>query len=128
MGKKDRKIVLDSNIIFELIRKNQKHINQVDVIPLDNLYVTSITVLETLYGMYKKEQPMTKKLFNSLTKLVPDKAVFKKAEELMYEYFDHRPSLPDCIIAAQCLLDNCELYTLNVKDFDYMNVKIFKLL
>jgi tRNA(fMet)-specific endonuclease VapC len=126
MAKKQRKIVLDSNILFELIRKNQKHVNQVDVIPIDSLYVSSINVLETLYGMRKKEQLITKQLLNSLTKLVPDKAVFKLAEELMYEYFDHRPSLPDCIIASQCLLDNCELYTLNVKDFDYMGVKIFK--
>ena len=54
MAKKQRKIVLDSNIIFELIRKNQKHINQVDVIPIENLYVTSINVLETLFGMYKR--------------------------------------------------------------------------
>lgn len=126
MAKKQRKIVLDSNVLFELIRKNRKHINQVDVIPLDNLYITSITVLETLYGMFKKEQLITKQLLNSMTKLVPDKAVFRLAEELMYKHIDRRPSLPDCIIASQCLLDNCELYTLNVKDFDYLGVKIFR--
>jgi tRNA(fMet)-specific endonuclease VapC len=126
MAKKQRKIVLDTNIVFELLKENEKHLNQVDVIDFQSLYVTSITVLETYYGMRVKEERKTKELFNSIRKISPDKEVFKKAEELMFTHRGRRPQLPDCLIAAICLLDNCELYTLNVKDFDYLGVKIFK--
>ena len=126
MAKKQRKIVLDTNIIFELIFNNPKHMNQVEVIPSQNIYVTSITVLETLYGMRKSEERYTKEVLGELNKLYPDKEVFKKAEQLMFEHRGRRPQLADCIIASICLLENCELYTLNISDFDYLGVKIFK--
>ena len=48
MAKKKRKIVLDTNIIFELLKENGKHFNQVDVIDFQSLYVTSITVLAVI--------------------------------------------------------------------------------
>lgn len=118
--------MLDTNIVFELLFKNEKHLNQVDVIDLKNLYVSSITVLETYYGMKKSEERETKEIFNNINQLVPDKAVFKKAEEMMFAHRGQRPQLADCLIAATCILDNCELYTLNIKDFDYLGVKIFK--
>lgn len=38
-----------------------------------------------------------------------------------------RPKLPDCLIAATCLVFNLELYTLNLKDFDYIKgLKLYK--
>lgn len=126
MGKKQRNIVLDTNIVIELIFNNPYHINQFEVIPSSSVYITSITVLEILYGMRKSEERYTKEVLNELNKLYPDKVVFKKAEELMFAYRGKRPKLADCLIASMCLLDNCELYTLNIKDFDYLGVKIFK--
>ncbi len=118
--------MLDTNIVFELLFKNEKHINQIDVIEIQNLYVSSITVLETYYGMRKSEERETKEIFKYINQLASDKLIFKKAQELMFAHRGKRPKLADCLIAATCLVDNCELYTLNIKDFDYLGVKIFK--
>ena len=82
--------------------------------------------LQQQLQLFDKGKLTIKNFIDNIRKISPDKEVFKKAEELMFSHKGRRPKLPDCIIAAICILDNCELYTLNVKDFDYLGVKIFK--
>lgn len=125
-AKKLRKVVLDTNIIIELIRGNQAFIDEVDSIGFESLYIPKIVTLEILYGMLKKEERQTKELLRKFNTLIPDKEIMRVSEELMINNLGKRPQLPDCIIASTCLVYNCELFTLNRKDFDYLGVKLYK--
>lgn len=128
MAKKQVKnVILDTNILFELLAENLTFLDEIDNIGHKFLFVSSISVLETYYGMRKSEERKTKELFNSLNRVYIDKEIGKKAEEIMFEYRGRRPTLPDCLIAATCLVFNLEIYTLNIKDFDYIKgIKLYK--
>ena len=68
-----------------------------------------------------------KELFNQLNRIYIDREVNRKAEEIMFQYRGRRPKIPDCLIAATALVFNLEIYTLNIKDFDYISgVKLYK--
>ncbi|HRI46682.1 MAG TPA: hypothetical protein PK559_06215, partial [Ignavibacteriaceae bacterium] len=39
----------------------------------------------------------------------------------------HKLSIPDALIAATAIINNFELFTLNIKDFKYIpNIKLYK--
>ena len=128
MAKKQVKnVLIDTNIIFELLAENPLFLDEIDIIGHEFLFVSSVSVLETYYGMRKSEERQTKELFKSLNRVYIDKEIGKKAEEIMFQYRGKRPKLPDCLIAATCLVFNLELYTLNLKDFDYIKgLKLYK--
>ena len=128
MAKKQIKhILIDTNIVFELLAETPIFLNEIDNIGFDSLFVSSISILETYYGMRKNEERKTKELFNQLNRVYIEREVGKKAEEIMLEYRGQRPKLPDCLIAATALVFNLEIFTLNTKDFNYIKgVKLYK--
>jgi tRNA(fMet)-specific endonuclease VapC len=129
MAKKSLKLVLiDSGVVFEYLKGNEEVRYEIlEVIGIENVFTSSIVVLETYYGMLKKEESDTKLFFKQIGQIVIDKETCQKAIGLMLSYRGNKVALPDCLIGATCIVNSIELYTFNKKDFDYVKgIKIYK--
>ena len=122
MAKKSKKLVLiDSGVVFEYLKGDEKIRTEIlDNIGIENTCVSTITVLETYYGMLKKETKSTKAFFKEVNQLTIDGETCQEAIGLMLSYRGSRIALADCLIAATCIVNNAELYTFNVRDFEYL--------
>jgi len=62
---------------------------------------------------------------DTLYSFVLKSSIFDLEEEIILETIEIRKTynikLPDAIIAATCLVNNCSLITNNIKDFDKIN-------
>lgn len=121
-------IILDTNILIEIIRKNEEVIRRCDSAGTENLAISSITRSEFLLGSRDKED------FEKNKKFVNKFRLFKVTEPIddifseLYELFSlsHRPGIPDLLIAATALNHSIPLYTLNTKDFRFIpNLLLF---
>lgn len=129
MAKKSKKlVVIDSGVVFDYLKGNEKvRIEILEKIGIENACVSTITVLETYYGMLKKETKKTKAFFKEVNQLTIDKETCQEAVGLMLSYQSSRIALADCLIAATCIANNAQLYTYNIQDFDYIKgVKLYK--
>jgi len=115
-------VILDTNVLIEIIRKNGDVIFKCDSLGTSNLVITSITRNEFLLGSRDKES-FTRNLafLNKFQVLAMSAPVDKIFSNLIEAYtLSHRPGIPDCIIAATAIHYDCELYTLNTKDFRFI--------
>lgn len=85
--------------------------------------MSTITAGELLYGaLNKKERNQITRDIAHLQLLHLDPVVCECFLDLMIDYsLSHRLSLPDGLIAATALIEEIPLYTLNKKDFEYIN-------
>ena len=115
-------ILCDTNILIEIYRDNAKIIEAVKQIGQENIAVSDVTCAELLYGARdKKELQIIRKDLNKLTVLPIQSSVSKLAVELVEKYaLSHKLSLPDALIASTAIIHNIELYTLNIKDFRFL--------
>ncbi|MEO0059418.1 MAG: hypothetical protein RLZZ312_1065 [Bacteroidota bacterium] len=121
-------ILCDTNILIEIYRSNAKIIEVVKQIGQENIVVSDVTCAELLYGARdKKELQTIRKDLNKLTVLPIHSSVSKLAVELVEKYaLSHKLSLPDALIASTAIIHNIQLYTLNIKDFRFLeDVKLF---
>ncbi|MBK9013551.1 MAG: type II toxin-antitoxin system VapC family toxin [Saprospiraceae bacterium] len=109
-----RNLLLDSNIIIYIAQ--QKLMPDDFILPDDLLFVSDITWMETLGYTFSDstEQQETEALLNVLVRLPIADAVVMKVIEIRHS---RRMKLPDAIIAATALLNNCTVVTRNVSDF-----------
>lgn len=123
-------ILCDTNILIEFYRNNPDVISTLRGIGLSNLAVSAITVGELYYGARdNRELGKIKKHLASLHQIAVDEETSEIALSLLESYaLSHRLSLPDAIIAATALRHSIELYTLNIKDFRYIEgLSMYKL-
>lgn len=115
-------ILCDTNILIEIYRGNTTIIDTVKKIGQENIAVSDVTCAELLYGARdKKELQTIRKDLNKLTVLPIQSSVSKLAVELVEKYaLSHKLSLPDALIASTAIIHNIELYTLNIKDFRFL--------
>jgi hypothetical protein len=121
-------ILCDTNILIEIYKANAKIIKSVKKIGQENIAVSDVTCAELLFGARNKKELQTiRKDLNKLTVLPIQSIVSAMAVELVEKYaLSHKLSLPDALIAATAIIYNVELYTLNVKDFKFLeNVRLF---
>ncbi len=128
MGK-NRTIVCDTNILIGIFRNNRKIIQQAEKIGEENIGLTSVNVAELYYGALSKNR--LKLIKNSLKKhpiYHIDIASSKIFIRLMLSYVvSHRIKIPDALVASVCIANSLELYTMNVKDFDFIeDLKLYK--
>jgi predicted nucleic acid-binding protein len=131
MAKKSKKLVLiDSGVIFDYLKGNEKVKAEIlEKIGIDNACVSTISILETYYGMLKNETKDTKSFFKQVNQLTIDKETCQEAIGLMLSYRRNKIALADCLIAAICLVNNAQLYTYNIQDFDYIKgLKIYMIM
>lgn len=122
-------ILCDTNILIEIYRGNKAIIAKVKSIGQKNMLVSDVTRAELLFGARNKtEIQAIKKDMKNLTILPITSSISAKAIELMEGFsLSHRMSFPDALIASTAILNQCELYTLNVKDFKFVpGMKLLK--
>jgi len=124
------KIVLcDTDIIIEFYRNNSNIISELKKISQENIAISIVTAGELIYGaLNKKELNQIKKDLKSLIVLNIDKKACDIFLELMTKYaLSHKLAVPDGFIAATALALNIELYSLNIKDYRFIDdLKLYK--
>ncbi len=121
-------ILCDTNILIEFYRGNSEIVSQLQKIGLPNLAISVITVGEIYFGARNKRELRQIERNLSLLKQVPlDSNVSQHFLALLERYaLSHRLSVPDALIAATALSWNMPLYTLNLKDFQFIpDLKIY---
>jgi predicted nucleic acid-binding protein len=123
-------ILCDTNIFIEIYRNNKTIIESVKQIGQQNLAISDVTRAELFFGARnKKELQAIHKDMEKLIVLPIDTIISEMAVKLVENYsLSHKLSLPDAIIGATSIYHKIELYTLNVKDFRFLDeVKLFSI-
>ena len=115
-------ILCDTNILIEFYKNNSTIVNELRLIGVDPLAISVITQAELYYGAINKNELL--KIQNHLN-LLPnfpiDNQVSTQFIQLMERYsLSHKITIPDALIAATALVNNVSLYTLNLKDFRFI--------
>jgi tRNA(fMet)-specific endonuclease VapC len=123
-----KKIILcDTNIFIGYFHGEENIIKELDFLTFDRLAISVISVAEIYYGMRKKEAVITRELVRKFNILHLDKEISKLFIQLVLGYKDMKIGVPDALIAATAISNQVELFTLNKKDFDFMDgIKFYK--
>ena len=116
------KIVLDTNILIEILKGNEPITSKLEAVKAD-FCISSITVMELYYGALNKAELFQLKRFMSLFEVIElNTNISSVATELIFEYAkSHNLAIPDSLIAATAINYNLKLYTLNIKDFRFID-------
>ena len=129
--------VLDTNVVSEIFkpRPNPKAISWMQDHE-GQLFLTTVSIMEMYYGVLRLPEGRRKESFREL--LV---AILHDEKDHIYDFdsfsaylcaemkrdaeaIGRAPQLSDCMIAAICKRNNATLVTHNVKDFDYLGIKV----
>lgn len=115
-------ILCDTNIFIDIYRGNETIIEIIKEIGQQNVAISDVSCAELLYGARnKKELQAIRNDIDSLIVLPIDSNISKFAVDLVEKYsISHKLSLPDSIIGATAILYDIPLYTLNTKDFKFL--------
>ncbi|MBM3124842.1 MAG: type II toxin-antitoxin system VapC family toxin [Chloroflexi bacterium] len=115
-------ILCDTNILIEFYRNNQEVVANLQDVGLAELAVSMITVGELYFGARdRQELQIMKKHLAKLKQISVDADVSEIAVSLLETYtLSHRLSLPDALIAATALHHGLSLYTINIRDFRFI--------
>jgi len=125
----DKIILCDTDVIIEFYRNNANIISILKKIGQENIGVSTITVGELFYGaINKKELNQIKKDLKSLIIIDIDSKTCDTFIDIMDRYvLSHNLALPDGLIAATAIANDIELYTLNIKDYRFIDgLKLYK--
>ncbi|MEZ4663535.1 MAG: type II toxin-antitoxin system VapC family toxin [Caldilineaceae bacterium] len=115
-------ILCDTNILIEFYKNNHSIIQHLREIGPENIVISAITQAELYYGALNKRELQRIKSHLLTIQILPiDNNITSTFIQLMETYaLSHKLSLPDALIGATALVHNLELYTLNLKDFRYI--------
>jgi tRNA(fMet)-specific endonuclease VapC len=129
-GVKKTMILCDTNILIEFYKNNIAIIQELRQIGSQNLAISVITRAELYYGAVNKNElkPIQKHL-DLLQNIPIDRPISQQFIQLMANYsLSHKLTIPDALIAATALVNDLELYTLNIKDFRFIeNLRLYRL-
>ena len=116
-------ILCDTNVIIETLKGDEKTIKMIERIGLENIAISSVTVMELYFGaLNKKELNKIKKHLKALNIVHFDNDVSELAVSMIESYSkSYGLQIPDAIIAATALSLEIKLFTLNLKDFRYID-------
>jgi len=114
------KIILDTNILIEILKGDQKTIQAVE--HFDRLYISAVTAMEIYFGALNKQELIKLKKFISLFNVIAiNENISNIATNLIYRYAkSHNLDIPDALIASTSIDTNTPLFTYNKKDFKYI--------
>ena len=124
MAKKiiSKTIVCDSNIFINLLRNDTKTIEFIKKTGENNIIMPSITAIELVKGTENKSEMKAVLEFISCFKnLQLNTKGVKLALEFTKKYhLSHNLGLADALIAGSVVCFGLQLFTFNVKDFDFI--------
>lgn len=122
-------ILCDTNVLIEFYKGNPAIIQQLRQIGIAKLAISVIAQAELYYGALNKAELLRiQKHLNLLHNLSINPQISNQFIELMVQYsLSHKLAIPDALIAATALVNDLELYTLNIKDFHFIeNLKLYQ--
>ena len=129
MAERDIMILCDTNVIIEILKGNKRTINFIESIGLENIAISSVTVMELYFGaLNKRELNKIKKHLQALNIVHFDTDISESAIKLIERFSkSHGLQIPDAIIAATAMTSKIKLFTFNLKDFKYIDgLKLIK--
>lgn len=121
-------VLCDTNIFIYAFNGRKEAIDSLQNIGLDNVVISSITVMELLQGMRNKiELAQTKKNICYFDIIEINLEISKLATHFIEKYnLSHGLLIPDALIGATAVIHQIPLYTYNTKDFKFMpNLQLF---
>ena len=114
--------LLDTNILIEILKGDERTVFKVESLQAE-LCISSISVMELYYGALNKAELNKLEKFVSLFRIIHlDQKISKLATKLIKTYAkSHQLDIPDSLIAASAIENNCQLFTYNRKDFKYIS-------
>lgn len=130
-----KQIVCDTDVMIDYWNTNSKRHSFTkqkldEEIGIDNIIISAITKMELLMGAANKsEEIKIKKKLNRFNTALINNDITLEGIELFERYrLSHGLRIPDCLIAATAKILDVELYTYNLKDFQYITkLKLLKL-
>jgi len=122
-------ILCDTDVIIEFYKNNPAIISDLKKIGQEKIAISTITAGELIYGaLNKKELNRIKKDIDNLNVIDIDKNICEVFLEVMSKYsLSHNLTLPDGFIASSALAHDLELFTLNLRDFQFINkLKLYR--
>mgnify|MGYP003681458276 CR=1 FL=1 len=119
---KEQLVLCDTNIIIEFYKENATILEALKHIGQENIVLSIVTSGELMYGaLNKKELNKINQDLSHLKVLDIDKPTYEMFMKLMNKYsLSHNLTLGDGLIAATAIAHDLPLYTLNLKDFKYI--------
>ena len=121
-------ILLDTNILIEVLKNNEKIVKLLNGMQ-EEFAISSITQMELYYGAFNKaEIRKLEKFFANFEIIYLNEEIARVATDLIKRYAkSHNLDIPDSLIAASAIVQNCTLFTLNRRDFWYIdNIKLLE--
>lgn len=118
----DEIIICDTNIFIEVYRGNSQISDTLRSIGYENIAVSDVTRAELFYGARNRnELSKIEKDLNQFIHFSINSNISKLAIDLVRKYsLSHNLNLPDALIAATAIYEDKSLYTLNKKDFKFL--------
>lgn len=115
-------VICDTNVIIEYFKGNNKTKNILKKIGFENISISSITVMELLFGaLDKKELKLIQNTRDNYNILHLNEDISKNAIDLIGRYSkSHNLDIPDALISATAIKKEIPLFTYNNKDFRYI--------
>ncbi|MBK8396801.1 MAG: type II toxin-antitoxin system VapC family toxin [Leptospiraceae bacterium] len=112
----------DTNILIEFWKGNPSVVTNLTKLSIENISISSVTQMELYYGaLDKNELSKIKRALAALILIPISENISNFSVELIERYSkSHGLEIPDAIIAATAIQRNIKLYTLNKKDFKYI--------
>ena len=126
---KGKIVICDTDVIIAFYRNNAPVIAELIKIGQNNIAVSTITAGELIFGaLNKRELTQITRDLKSLIILDIDQKVCSTFLDLMERYvLSHKLALPDGFIAATAIANDLELYTLNLKDYRFIDsLRLYK--
>lgn len=121
-------ILCDTNIFIEVYRNNHRIISVVKKIGLGNIAICDVVKAELFFGARNKKELAAIKNDMEIFESYPISIdVSTMAVEFVKSFtLSHKLPLPDVLIAATSIIHDLELFTLNTRDFAFLNeMKLF---
>ena len=115
-------VLCDTNIFISVFNGREDTIQILKELGVENIVISSITVMELYQGMGNKgELAEMKKRLKFYGVIHMDREISEKSVKLITRYkLSNNLQIPDAIIAATSVVKNLSLFTYNRKDFDYI--------
>ena len=124
------KILFDSDVIIEYLRKNEKVVDAIEALMLSDstLAIAPVTEAEIRRGLRSHERQKTEKTLSAFECLVTDRRVGKQAGDYLRTYTrSHGLEIPDALVAATGFVYNFSLCTFNWKHYPMQDLQQYRM-
>ncbi len=122
-------VICDTNIFINYLNNDEKTIEKLQEIGLENIAMSAITAMELLQGMSNKtELRKMQKTIKQYNVIDFTNQVSELSVQLIEQFtLSNCLQIPDSIIGATAIVYDLPLFTYNTKDFKFMpNIRLYK--